>query len=141
MSRTGWREGDAVAIAIGGDCCVVSSGISLSMSMAGITVKGRWYSVALKGKLFEALAIVFAGALFFMSSLGRSSAEYEQDQPSPVLTPAFSPTFHGGLATSSQSKFAKLDSVLERPPAIPRKTLTAILFCAVAADVTFSVLV
>ena len=63
------------------------------------------------------------------------------DQPTPVLTSDFSPTSHGGPATSSQSKFAKLDSVLDRPPAIPRKTLIAILLCAVAADVTDSLLV
>lgn len=67
------------------------------------------------------------------------------NQPTPVLvpvTPDFSPTFHGGPATSSQSKLAKLLSVLDKPPAIPRKTLTAILLCAVAADaVTDSALV
>ena len=62
-------------------------------------------------------------------------------QPTPVLTSAFSPTSHGGPATSSQSKLAKLDSVLDRPPAIPRKTLTAILLCAVAMEEMDSVLV
>lgn len=62
-------------------------------------------------------------------------------QPTPVLASAFSPTSHGGPAASSQSKLAKLDSVLDRPPAIPRKTLTAILVCAVAMDVTDSLFV
>lgn len=62
-------------------------------------------------------------------------------QPTPVFASAFSPTSHGGPAASSQSKLAKLDSVLDRPPAIPRKTLTAILLCAVAVDVTDSLFV
>ena len=65
----------------------------------------------------------------------------DSNQPTPVLTSAFSPTSHGGPATSSQSKLAKLDSVLDRPPAIPRKTLTAILLCAVAVNVTDSLFV
>lgn len=65
----------------------------------------------------------------------------DSNQPTPVFTAAFSPTSHGGPAASSQSKLAKLDSVLDRPPAIPRKTLTAILLCAVAVDVTDSLFV
>jgi hypothetical protein len=36
---------------------------------------------------------------------------------------------------------AKLDSVLDRPPAIPGKTLTAILLCAVAMNVADSLFV
>ena len=58
----------------------------------------------------------------------------DSNQPTPVFTAAFSPTSHGGPATSSQSKLAKLDSVLDKPPVISRKTLTAILLCAVAVD-------
>lgn len=58
---------------------------------------------------------------------------------SSVLLPqparlAFSPTSQGGPEATSQSKLAKLESVLDSPPATPRKTPAAILFCALTDE-------
>ena len=117
--------------------------MSLSISMAGMFGDFGCLRARVSEKSFYRLCCLCSQKAATVCVVIRVVIHQVRDsnQPTPVFTAAFSPTSHGGPAASSQSKLAKLDSVLDRPPAIPRKTATAILLCTVAAGETDSAFV
>lgn len=91
-----------------------------------------WFLRRSRGSLLCAPAklLFHCGAFALILPLGTSSPAL---YPQPARL-AFSPTSQGGPEATSQSKLAKLESVLDSPPATPRKTPAAILLCALTDE-------